>query len=84
MTPLPRIDRLVPLRYKMTLAGVGWTHFTREWIAAEIDSGQLVELRFGKKELAPRYTPRIFYRAAAPPGPAGRWLVDRLCEKPRR
>ena len=21
------------IRYEMTLAGVGWTHFTREWIA---------------------------------------------------
>jgi DNA-binding transcriptional LysR family regulator len=70
------------IRYKMTLAGVGWTHLTRDWIVEELASGALVELPFGKKELAPRYTPRLFYRADAPPGPAGRWLVDRLCANP--
>jgi DNA-binding transcriptional LysR family regulator len=78
----PRTWRITDtmIRYKLTLAGVGWTHFTRAWVAEDIDSGRLVELRFGKNELAPRYAPRIFYRAAAPPGPAGRWLVERLCE----
>jgi DNA-binding transcriptional LysR family regulator len=70
------------IRYEMARAGVGWTHFTREWIAEDLASGVLVELPFGKKELAPSYTPRIFHRADAPPGPAGRWLVDRLCGNP--
>jgi DNA-binding transcriptional LysR family regulator len=67
------------IRYQMVVAGVGWTHFVRPSIAADIEAGRLVELRYGKHEVAPRYTPRVFYRAASPPGPAGRWLVERLC-----
>lgn len=78
----PRVWRIADtmIRYQMTVAGVGWTHFVRPSIAADIEAGRLVELRYGKHEVAPRYTPRVFYRAAAPPGPAGRWLVERLCD----
>jgi DNA-binding transcriptional LysR family regulator len=81
----PRVWRVADtmIRYQMTLAGVGWTHFVRPWIAADIEAGKLVELRYGKHEVAPRYTPRVFYRTAAPPGPAGRWLVERLCDDVR-
>lgn len=80
----PRIWRITDtmVRYTLTVAGIGWTHFVRASIAADLDSGALVELALGRRELVPRYTPRIFYRAAAPPGPAGRWLVERLCEGP--
>jgi DNA-binding transcriptional LysR family regulator len=78
----PRVWRIADtmIRYQMTVAGVGWTHFVRPSIAADIEAGRLVELRYGKHEVAPRYTPRVFYRAAAPPGPAGRWLIERLCD----
>lgn len=77
----PRVWRVADtmIRYEMVVAGVGWTHFVRPSIAADIEAGRLVELRYGKHEVAPRYTPRVFYRAAAPPGPAGRWMVERLC-----
>jgi DNA-binding transcriptional LysR family regulator len=80
----PRTWRIADtmVRYEMTVAGVGWTHFVRAWVAADIDAGRLVALRFGKNETPPRYTPRIFYRAAAPPGPAGRWLIERMCGDP--
>lgn len=78
----PRVWRVADtmIRYEMVVAGVGWTHFVRPSIAADIEAGRLVELRYGKHEVAPRYTPRVFYRAAAPPGPAGRWMVERLCD----
>jgi len=78
----PRVWRVADtmIRYQMILAGVGWTHFVRPSIVADIEAGRLLELRYGKHEVAPRYTPRVFYRAAAPPGPAGRWLVERLCD----
>jgi DNA-binding transcriptional LysR family regulator len=78
----PRVWRVADtmIRYQMVLAGIGWTHFVRPSIVADIEAGRLLELRYGKHEVAPRYTPRVFYRAAAPPGPAGRWLVERLCD----
>lgn len=80
----PRVWRVADtmIRYQLTLAGAGWTHFVRPSIAADLEAGRLIELRYGKHELAPRYTPRVFYRAATPPGPAGRWLIERLCEPP--
>lgn len=82
----PRVWRVADtmIRYQMTIAGVGWTHLVRASIVDEIDAGTLIELRYGKHEVAPRYTPKVFYRAAAPPGPAGRWFIERICEDARR
>lgn len=66
------------IRYQMVLAGVGWTHFPRAWIADDLAIGRLIELppRKNLRPTAPAV--RAFYRVAAPPGPAGRWLLERL------
>jgi len=68
------------LRYQMVLAGVGWTHFARAWVAADIAVGRLIELRSEKNAPPPAFTMRAFYRISAPPGPAGQWLLECLCD----
>jgi DNA-binding transcriptional LysR family regulator len=76
----PRTWRIADtmIRYQMVLAGVGWTHFARAWIAVDIAAGRLVELPTDKKVPASTFTLRAFYRVGEPLGPAGRWLVERL------
>ena len=78
----PRTWRIADtmIRYQMVLAGVGWTHFARAWVASDIATGRLVELHTDKKVPAPAYALRAFYRVADPLGPAGRWLVERLSD----
>lgn len=76
----PRTWRIADtlVRYQMVLAGVGWTHFTSEWVADDLATGRLLALPISNRSRPPSYEVRAFYRAAYPPGPAGRWLLDRL------
>jgi DNA-binding transcriptional LysR family regulator len=78
----PRTWRIADtmIRYQMALAGVGWTHFARGWIATDIAAGRLIELRTERNVPSPSFAIRAFYRIAAPPGPAGRWLLTRLSD----
>lgn len=78
----PRTWRIADtmIRYQMALAGVGWTHFARAWVAGDIAAGRLVELRTQKNVSPHVFAVRAFYRIAAPPGPAGRWLLTRLSD----
>ncbi len=73
-------DTLV--RYQLVLSGVGWTHFVNEWVAEDLAAGRLVALPIGRNSRPPIYDVRAFYRSAAPPGPAGRWLLERLSGRP--
>lgn len=68
------------IRYQMALAGVGWTHFARAWVAADIATSRLIELRTEKNVPTPSFALRAFYRIAEPPGPAGRWFLERLSD----
>jgi hypothetical protein len=63
----------------VVLAGVGWTHLPQAWVAADIAAGGLIELPSPKNISAPLQAMRAFYRISAPPGPAGRRLLDCLC-----
>jgi DNA-binding transcriptional LysR family regulator len=76
----PRTWRIADtlVRYQLVLSGVGWTHFTAEWVAEDLSAGRLVALPIGRDSRPPSYEVRAFYRASLPPGPAGRWLLDRL------
>lgn len=67
------------IRYQMVLAGAGWTHFPRAWVAADIEAGRLVELPHAKNAPPPLQPMRAFYRISSPPGPVGQWLLDRVC-----
>jgi DNA-binding transcriptional LysR family regulator len=70
------------VRYQLVLAGVGWTHFVTESVADDIAAGRLLALSLARSSRAPSYEVRGFYRASAPPGPAGRWLLERLSGRP--
>ncbi len=69
------------VRYQLALSGVGWTHFVAESVAQDLAEGRLVALPIARNNRPPSYDVRAFYRASAPPGPAGRWLLERLSSR---
>jgi DNA-binding transcriptional LysR family regulator len=60
-------------------AGFGFGNMPRFMVEDDIASGKLRVIRI---ELPPNLKPlmpmRAVYRTDAPPGPAGRWLIDHL------
>lgn len=59
--------------------GLGWGAMPRAMIAADLAEGRLIELSIEGAD--PRWATMLMhaaYRAAHPPGIAGRWLLDRL------
>jgi DNA-binding transcriptional LysR family regulator len=63
------------------LAGLGWGGMPRHAIDSDLASGQLVPLSI--EGIAPEALLRpvsAAYPIAAPPGPAGRWLINQLHE----
>jgi DNA-binding transcriptional LysR family regulator len=69
------------LRHKLLLAGVGWCSMPRPLIAADLAAGRLVELkplRWEGADRMPRFPLVVAHRRDKAPGPAARWLVQRL------
>jgi DNA-binding transcriptional LysR family regulator len=65
-------------KHAFLLAGLGWGAMPREMVARDLDEGRLVELEI---QNAPRERVMVMsttYRTDTPPGPAGRWFLDRL------
>lgn len=77
----PLIWRLADLgaKHAFLKAGFGWGHMPLAMVQADLDTGQLVRIHL---EIHQPTTPGIamyaVYRKDAPPGPAGRWFIDRL------
>ncbi|MFL9930684.1 LysR family transcriptional regulator [Paraburkholderia sp. RL18-103-BIB-C] len=60
-------------------ASFGWGHMPAAMVHADIVSGELVPLRIENfQPQAPPIAMFAIYRKDAPPGPAGRWLLERL------
>jgi DNA-binding transcriptional LysR family regulator len=64
-------------RHKLLLAGLGWGGMPEPIVRADIETGKLVRLnlpdwRGGEHNL------QAIHRIDTPPGPAGRWLIERL------
>jgi len=60
-------------------AGFGWGHMPVEMVKADIESGSLVQIQIENfQPSAPPIAMFAVYRKDAPPGPAGRWFIDRL------
>jgi DNA-binding transcriptional LysR family regulator len=57
------------IRYQMLLAGAGWTHLPRAWVAEDIAAGRLLELRHPKNATAAA--------RAAPPAPSSTMSAPR-------
>lgn len=66
-------------KHSLLKAGLGWGFMPQPMVALDLADRTLVELAFEyqlpRGGLMPLYA---VYRADWPPGPAGRWLIDRL------
>lgn len=69
--------RLADLSTKHALLkdGVGWGSMPRHMVESDLSAGTLVRLD-AREDFA--LTMSAYYQASAPPGPAGRWLIDYL------
>ncbi len=77
----PRNWRLADLSAKHAFlrGGLGWGGMPFDMVEGDIAEGRLVELKTQDVEPGGPIMPMsATYRSAAPPGPAGRWLIDRL------
>jgi DNA-binding transcriptional LysR family regulator len=78
----PQTWRLADLgaKHALLLRGFGWGGMPYHQVEADLDDGLLVRLdlpAFGGE----RYPFSGLHRADAPPGPAARWLLDRLAKE---
>ncbi|NVB39428.1 LysR family transcriptional regulator [Pseudenhygromyxa sp. WMMC2535] len=67
----------LPAKKACLLAGFGWGNMPLHMVAEELEAGRLVRLHVREWGTS-FHTVDMFliHRAAAPPGPAGRWLVE--------
>lgn len=59
-------------------AGLGWGHMPYPAVAGDIAAGQLVVIDLEGKPTEMKMPLSAVYRSDAPPGRAGRWIIDRL------
>lgn len=65
-------------------AGLGWGGMPRDAVEADLAAGILVELAIDDAVDQRRTMPMAaIYRTETPPGPAGRWLIERLKRGPQ-
>jgi DNA-binding transcriptional LysR family regulator len=64
-------------RHKLLLAGLGWSGMPEPIVRADIESGRLVRLNLPDWR-GGEYAMQAIHMTDTPPGPAGRWLIERL------
>jgi DNA-binding transcriptional LysR family regulator len=64
-------------RHKLLLAGIGWCGMPEPTVRADIESGRLVRLDLPDWR-GGEYTLQAIHKIDTPPGPAGRWLIEKL------
>jgi DNA-binding transcriptional LysR family regulator len=64
-------------RHKLLLAGLGWGGMPEPIVRADIKIGKLVRLNLPDWR-GGEYTMQAIHKTDTPPGPAGRWLIERL------
>lgn len=69
-------------KHAFLLAGLGWGGMPLDGIEADLASGALVPLTLEDMETSIWMGMSAIYRMDSPPGPAGRWLIDRLKQAP--
>jgi DNA-binding transcriptional LysR family regulator len=77
----PSTWRLADLfaKHAFLVSGLGWGGMPLQAVAKDIDEGRLVELSVEDVPPGGLSLPMFaIYRDADPPGPAGRWMIDRL------
>lgn len=71
-------------RHAFLRAGFGFGNMPRFMVEDDIASGKLCAIRIElPSNLKPLMPMRAVYRSDAPPGPAGRWLIDHLAKSSR-
>jgi DNA-binding transcriptional LysR family regulator len=64
-------------KHALLLAGVGWGGMPREMVDADVQAGRLTILAIPEWGHV-AYQFHLIHRIDSPPGPAGRWLIDRF------
>lgn len=67
-------------KHTLLLAGIGWGSMPAHMVQADLDAGRLVELHIPEAKHHWLQFAAI-YRTDRPPGPAGRWLMQRFVEQ---
>jgi DNA-binding transcriptional LysR family regulator len=65
------------LKRDLLLRGIGWGGMPEPMVRADIEAGRLVELELPDYR-GGDYPLQVVHRIETPPGPAGRWLIERL------
>jgi DNA-binding transcriptional LysR family regulator len=65
------------LKHKLLLGGIGWGGMPEPMVRADIESGRLVRLDLPDWR-GGEYAMQVVHKIETPPGPAGRWLIERL------
>jgi DNA-binding transcriptional LysR family regulator len=65
------------LKHKLLLGGLGWGGMPEPMVRADIASGRLVRLELHDWR-GGEYQMQVVHKIETPPGPAGRWLIERL------
>jgi DNA-binding transcriptional LysR family regulator len=77
----PSTWRLADLsaKHAFILSGLGWGGMPMHTVRKDIDEGRLVELRIEDVPAGGLALPmHAIYRTIDPPGPAGRWMIERM------
>lgn len=74
-----RVGGLGP-KHQLLLAGLGWGGMPEPMVRADIEAGRLVHLNLPDWR-GGEYALQVVHKNDAPPGPAGRWLIEQLVEK---
>ena len=69
------------LRLKLLLAGVGWGGMPEPMVLTALKSGKLVHLDL-RDWRGGEYPMQVVHKTDTPPGPAARWLIERLVLSP--
>ncbi|MDB5691113.1 MAG: DNA-binding transcriptional regulator, LysR family [Alphaproteobacteria bacterium] len=64
-------------RHRLLLAGLGWGGMPEPIVRADIAAGRLARLNL-RNWRGGEYVMQAVHRTDTPPGPAGRWLIERL------
>jgi len=69
------------LKHKLLVGGLGWGGMPEPMVRADIEAGRLVQLDL-RDWRAGEYPMQVVHKIDTPPGPAGRWLIERLVLSP--
>ena len=65
------------LKHKLLVSGIGWGGMPEPMVRADIESGRLVRLDLPDWR-GGAYPMQVAHKIETPPGPAGRWIIERL------